>query len=146
MTQQRLSEATKGTGRSVTRQREAILEFLQGTTSHPTAMQIFDQVRDELPHITLATVYRNLTVLQELGLVQELEAGTASAHFDAVVREHCHVRCLGCGRVDDVEIPDPENLDESAHVASGYTITGHHLVFEGYCQTCREATQPDQTN
>jgi Fe2+ or Zn2+ uptake regulation protein len=146
MRQQRLSEATKGTGRSVTRQREAILELLRGTTSHPTAMQIFDQVRGDLPHITLATVYRNLAVLEELGLVQQLEAGTASAHFDAVVKEHCHVRCLGCGRVDDVHIADPENLDESAHVASGYTITGHHIVFDGYCQTCRDAQHTDQTN
>ncbi|NSW58327.1 MAG: transcriptional repressor [Armatimonadetes bacterium] len=132
-----LEEAVRGTRRSLTRQRRAILSALRSTTAHPTAMEIFDMVRGELPHITLATVYRNLSVLQELGLVLEVGTQGSATRYDARTESHLHIVCVDCGRVDDVAVADLADIDEPVARNTGYKVLGHSTTYQGICPTCQ---------
>ena len=132
-----------------TQQRQAILEELRGVTSHPTAVDLYEMVRVRLPKISLGTVYRNLELLAEMGAIQKLEMGGPEARFDGDADHHFHVRCVRCGRVDDL-CGAPEGLTDflaGVHCShlSGYEILGYQLVFSGICPGCGEK-QPDDAN
>lgn len=132
-----------------TRQRQIILEELQKVTSHPTATGLYEIVRRRLPRISLGTVYRNLEVLAEMGLVRKLDAGRGEARFDGDVRRHDHVRCLACGRVDDIESPPLDLLGGVANDSGGYQILGYRLEYVGLCPVCKAqagvADNPDSS-
>lgn len=120
-----------------TRQRQVILEELRKLTSHPTAVGIYEIVRRRLPKISLGTVYRNLELLARTGLVRKLEMGNAESRFDGNVAPHDHVRCVRCGRVDDVSGPPLDLLGGPANDLHGYQILGHRLEYLGICSQCR---------
>lgn len=120
----------------MTKQRRAILEVLQGTRNHPSADWVFQRVRRRLPNISLATVYRNLHQLAAAGLLQELPVGEHVSRFDADTSLHYHVRCLRCGRIDDLEVAADEHLEKAARRATDFTILTHHVKFLGYCPRC----------
>jgi Fur family transcriptional regulator, ferric uptake regulator len=121
----------------MTTQRQVILEELAKVTSHPTAGELYDQVRKRLPHISLGTVYRNLEIMADSGMIQKLETAGTQKRFDAVVKNHYHVRCMGCDRVDDVEGDTLPDVEEAIRGFSDYTILGHRLEFVGMCPECR---------
>ena len=122
-----------------TRQRQVILEELQKVTSHPTASGVYEAVRRRLPKISLGTVYRNLELLGRAGIIQKLELGGGEARFDGNVEPHDHVRCVRCGRVDDVVRP-PLDLMGGPRMIGGYRILGHRLEFLGVCPACQTHT------
>jgi Fur family ferric uptake transcriptional regulator len=126
-----------------TPQRKVILEELQKTTSHPTAVEVYEIVRRRLPKISLGTVYRNLDLLTEMGTIQRLDPGGTEARFDGNPDCHYHVRCVRCGRVDDVHgLPaglPTDQLEEDA----GYEILGLRLELVGICPRCIAAAAPD---
>jgi Fur family ferric uptake transcriptional regulator len=129
-----------------TLQRRIILEELCAVTSHPTASELYELVRERLPKISLGTVYRNLELLTQLGVVRKLEFAGAEARFDGTVAPHHHVRCQECGQVDDIhELPaDLVRVDRT--MLGGYEILGHRLEFIGICPACRArapASGPD---
>ena len=139
-----LERAIRNSGHNLTRQRQAILDALRSTKSHPTALELFDIVREHMPNITLATVYRNLGVLRELGLAQELGGEFQASRYDAVTECHPHVRCIRCGRTDDIECDEPPNTDRQAQKHTDFVITGHSLIFEGLCPKCQaQASAPN---
>ena len=120
-----------------TRQREVILEELRNLSSHPTAAGLYEIVRRRLPRISLGTVYRNLELLAEMGAIQKLDLAGSQARFDGNVDRHHHVRCTGCGRVDDVP-GAPLDLARVKHNdCSGYEFLGYRLEFVGICPDCR---------
>ncbi|MCX8043792.1 MAG: transcriptional repressor [Desulfobacterota bacterium] len=124
----------------MTHQREIILQKLRSVTTHPTADEMYEMVRQHLPHISIATVYRNLEWLANNGYAQKIEVGGRQKRFDGTTQPHYHVRCLTCGRVDDVHIPVApiaEGLKSRAEEYTGYVITGHSIEFTGYCSSCR---------
>ena len=125
-----------GKPRRNTRQREVILEELQRLTSHPTAVGLYQIVRRRLPKISLGTVYRNLELLTEMGTIRKLDFGAAEARFDANCRPHHHVRCVRCGRVDDVHDPPLDLSRLQEHDLGGYRIVGYRLDFLGICPGC----------
>jgi Fur family peroxide stress response transcriptional regulator len=138
MSQERVLQArARESGRSLTRPRVALMQILAATRAHPTAAQLYDEVRKVLPGATLATVYRNLAVLQELGLVREIPAGTSAAHYDAIVRSHCHVHCERCDRVADVDVEIPEGWQAEAQANTKYVLTDQFVLFEGICPDCQ---------
>lgn len=124
--------------RRETRQRRAILNFLRSTYSHPTADQIYDGVRKEIPNISKGTVYRNLGVLQEMGLVNELNLDGMVSRYDARQAEHYHFRCDGCGCVFDIDMPIDRELDRKASLKTGFNVLSHQLEFRGLCNSCKK--------
>jgi Fe2+ or Zn2+ uptake regulation protein len=121
-----------------TKQREAILKLLRGTYSHPTADQIYDEVRKEIPNISKGTVYRNLKVLQEMGLVSELNLNGTVSRFEAKQKSHYHFRCELCGQVFDIDEPINKELDRRIAERTGLKISYHQLEFRGLCHDCQQ--------
>ena len=122
----------------MTRQREVILEELRKLTSHPTAAGLHEIVRRRLPKTSLGTVYRNLELMAEMGVVQKLEFSGAEARFDGNVDRHDHLRCIRCKRVDDVHGAPLDLSRVDRHDCSGYEILGHRLEWIGICRQCRD--------
>jgi len=130
----------------LTTQRQIILEELLKVSSHPTANEVYDMVRKRLPRIGLGTVYRNLELMAESGMILKLEVGGTQKRFDATTKPHYHVRCTECGRVDDVDMPVQQEINESAAQASHYQILSHHIEFTGLCSDCLNARKQASVN
>jgi len=122
----------------ITRQRKVILEGLKSTTSHPTACEVYDTVRQELPKVSLGTVYRNLEVLSRDGHIMKLDLDGGQKRFDGKTNPHYHMRCLGCGRVIDINLPPQVEITKKANRMNSCLVTGHKLEFTGVCSRCRE--------
>jgi Fe2+ or Zn2+ uptake regulation protein len=110
--------------------------FLRGTYSHPTADQIYDEVRKKIPNISKGTVYRNLKVLQEMGLISELSHNGTVSRFEVKQESHYHFRCEKCGRVFDIDQPVDKELDRKVALRTGFKISHHQLEFRGLCHDC----------
>ena len=120
----------------LTSQRQVILEELRKVKSHPTANEVFDMVRKRLPRIGLGTVYRNLDLLAEKGIIKKLEVGGEQKRFDGDTSQHYHIRCVKCSRVEDVFIAKAKELEKSAASSCNYKILDHHVQFSGICSNC----------
>lgn len=120
----------------LTPQRQIILEELSKVKTHPTANEIYDMVRKRLPRIGLGTVYRNLDLMADNGLILKLEVGGTQKRFDATTDLHYHIRCTECGRVDDIEMDVLPQLDRMIADATDWQVLGHHIEFTGICTAC----------
>lgn len=125
----------------LTEQRRVILEELRKVKTHPTADEIYQCVRKRLPKISLGTVYRNLEILSAAGLITKLELAGTPKRFDGLTERHYHVRCLRCGRVDDVPVQSIALLERSLRTLTDYEIVSHRLEFIGVCPDCRQETR-----
>jgi Fe2+ or Zn2+ uptake regulation protein len=125
------------------RQRERILEALRSTKCHPTAGWVYDVLKREYPELSLGTVYRNLNILRELGLVQVLRSGSTFDRFDADTSRHYHFVCEDCGKVEDVDFDLEQDLEERVSSLMGRTVTGHRLDFFGLCPDCEAARRAE---
>jgi Fur family transcriptional regulator, ferric uptake regulator len=121
----------------MTSQRRIIMEELMKLKSHPTANDLYEIVRRRMPNISLGTVYRNLEFLADLGMVLKLEIAGTQKRFDGNTQNHYHVRCIKCGRVDDVDFDPMSEMNEAVAGISEYEILWHRLEFIGTCPTCR---------
>lgn len=117
------------------RQKEVIMEVLNGTKCHPTAGYIHENVKKRIPNISLGTVYRNLSKFKSEGSIKSLDVGTGSEHFDGDTSPHYHVVCTECHRIMDIYEHD-EELDRIAKKHFDGVVTGHSLVFYGKCKNC----------
>ena len=118
-----------------TRQRQAIIEALRSTTHHPDAQWVHEQVRRELPNVSLATVYRNLDFLTRQGVILQIATKDSAARFDGNTRMHGHIACTSCSRIDDV--PLPRAVTELRDLGpAGYRSVEVKLEFEGVCPEC----------
>jgi Fur family peroxide stress response transcriptional regulator len=124
--------------RRETKQREAILSVLRNTKAHPTADQIYDEVRKKIPNVSKGTVYRNLRVLQEDGAVTELNLNGTLSRFEAKQAGHYHFRCEQCGRVFDLDEPVNYELNERVSKITGFTVSYHQTEFRGLCKDCKK--------
>jgi len=104
---------------------------------HPSADWIFRQARRRLPRLSLATVYRNLKQLVEEGAIREIHSGGQTARFDSNTGRHYHIRCLGCGRVNDLPISVDETLEREASRSTSYRVLGHQVEIHGLCPLCQ---------
>ena len=96
------------------RQREMIKAFLKSRKDHPTADIVYMNVRQQNPNISLGTVYRNLTLLADMGEIRRLRVGDGVDHFDADTSPHYHFVCTECGAVIDLEMDSIEGITELA--------------------------------
>lgn len=126
-------------GRRLTRQRKLVLEILEESQEHLDAEALYARAKARDPNISLATVYRTLSLLKEARLVQEHRLGEVHGHFEATQpTPHYHFTCLKCGRVVEFEAPQVMELARKLCESKGLQITEMHLLFSGYCSECRE--------
>ncbi|MFA6221891.1 MAG: transcriptional repressor [Desulfomonilaceae bacterium] len=128
-----------------TSQRRIILEELSKVTTHPTANEIYEIVRKRLPRISLGTVYRNLELLSNSGLIQKLEVAGTQKRFDGIAKNHYHIRCVRCGRLEDLDLPALRSINQSATLVSNYEVMWHRLEFAGLCPECRGLKMGDKS-
>jgi Fe2+ or Zn2+ uptake regulation protein len=119
-----------------TQQRELILGIVRSTMEHPTADWVYRRARRRLPRISLGTVYRNLKELAVEGAIRELHSGGEPARFDGNTGQHYHIRCVTCGRVNDLPISVDHRVEEEAGRAMNYRILGHQVEVLGVCPGC----------
>lgn len=134
-----LTQLFRRRGLKVTPQRQGVFRVLHANSSHPTAQAVFRAVREEMPTISLRTVYQTLNDLVALGEIQPVDVGTGAVRFDPAPRVHHHLVCSQCGDVRDVH-PQLAGLRVPADQQQGFTIAGAEVVFRGLCAKCSQAT------
>ena len=118
------------------KQREMIKGFLMTRKDHPTADIVYMNVRQENPNISLGTVYRNLTLLADIGEIIRLRVGDGVDRFDADTSPHYHFVCTECGQVTDLKMESIENITQIAGAGFDGHIAGHVTYFYGCCRHC----------
>ena len=129
------------------RQRSLILDIVKNTRSHPTADWIYQQAKKELPTIGIATVYRNLNTLVEMGEVRRVSSGDGQDRFDGTVDEHIHMKCRCCGGLTDLEPETEEKMnylkqaifETFPEIDGGIELSA--VILKGICADCRDAEQ-----
>jgi Fur family peroxide stress response transcriptional regulator len=135
--QEEMIAGLRGSGYRQTPQRLAIVRILSADPTHPTVEQVFHQVQKDFPTTSLATVYKTIDTLKELGEVQELEFTDGGRRYDAMnVTPHAHLICRDCDAIEDYDI-QVERLRKRAEEASTYELTDTRVDFYGRCKKCR---------
>lgn len=127
----------KNNGVRITPQRHAILTYLLESMTHPTADEIYRSLEPRFPNMSVATVYNNLKMLIDAGMVRELTYGDNSSRFDADVSNHYHVICEQCGKIEDFHYPSLDDVERKAEQLTGFQVNGHRLELHGICGDCR---------
>ena len=119
------------------RKRNAILNYLRCTDTHPSAEMVYSHLKQEYPDISLGTVYRNLAMFKDKGEIMSLGTVNGVERFDGNTAPHVHFICTECGKVDDLHtISVPEELKNTAAQSCGGRIDGCQLLFTGICAEC----------
>jgi Fe2+ or Zn2+ uptake regulation protein len=122
----------RSSGKRVTPERKLLLRII-GQNAHLDAEEIYRIAQRDRPQIGLATVYRTLTLLKELGLIRMIDFGQNHGHYELLSEDHVHLVCSMCGRVTD--IPVPKSLHTAAE-ATRFTVHGSNLEMFGICDDC----------
>jgi Fur family peroxide stress response transcriptional regulator len=119
------------------RQRDTILKVVMNTKTHPRADWVYEQVRKEIPNISLGTVYRNLKSLAEAGEIYQLELVGSTSRFDGNMDNHYHFRCKKCGDMYDLDEPVDRSIEKRIAQKTGFKITQQRLELLGLCTKCQ---------
>jgi Fe2+ or Zn2+ uptake regulation protein len=131
-----LTERFRERGLRVTPQRQAIFRLLHGDVSHPTVETLYERARDDMPTISLKTVYQTVHDLESMGELELIHVGTGSIRVDPNVEHaHHHLICTVCGSVRDVLV-DVRDLRLPARDRRGFTIADVEVHFRGVCDQC----------
>lgn len=120
-----------------TKQRTLVLDAVRSRCDHPTAEDIYLQVRNLDDKISRATVYRNLRLLEDTGAITCVKA-PGGDRFDLRLDSHAHLVCTKCGAVIDAALPYDREADRIVAETSGYAVDGHATIFTGVCPACRK--------
>jgi Fe2+ or Zn2+ uptake regulation protein len=135
----RLQDTLRAAGRRLTAQRRLILQVLEESDEHLDADALYERVRARDPDVSLATVYRTLAVLKEIGLVEEHRLGEGHGHYEAVHDEpHYHFTCLRCGKVIEFDTPLMAQIEQELVEQEGVRIASIHLHVSGSCAQCKD--------
>jgi len=141
VSEERLQKAIntlKKSGVRITPQRHAVLEYLLNSMIHPTADEIYKALEGKFPNMSVATVYNNLRVLREVGLVRELTYGDSSSRFDCNTSDHYHIICNECGKIVDFHYPLLDEVEALAEKVTGFDVSHHRLEVYGICDECKK--------
>jgi Fur family transcriptional regulator, peroxide stress response regulator len=144
VSEERLQKAIntlKKSGVRITPQRHAVLEYLLNSMIHPTADEIYKALEGKFPNMSVATVYNNLRVLREVGLVRELTYGDSSSRFDCNTSDHYHIICNVCGKIVDFHYPPLDEVESLAEKVTGFNVSHHRLEVYGTCDECMEVVR-----
>jgi len=140
--QTRLEELTarlKERGHRLTPQRMAVLKILAASEEHPSVEQIYERVKADFPMTSLATIYKTVTLLKEMGEVLELGFSDDSNRYDGIrPYPHPHLICTKCRNILDPEVPTLSELPQEVARSTGYRLVSHRLDFFGICPQCQE--------
>lgn len=124
------------------RKRNAILEYLRSVRTHPSAEEVYAALKPQIPDLAMGTVYRNLQLFRQQGLVDCVATVDGAARYDASVVPHVHFVCNACGAVLDLsEMEIPASLSAAARQYSGGTVETCRLSFTGLCARCRQTVK-----
>lgn len=123
--------------RNNSKKRQAILDMLRGTTAHPCAETIYNTLKPDIPELSLGTVYRNLQVLEQDGLVRVVCTVDGQARYDARVEPHIHCTCRVCRRVFDVECEQRGDYFSALRYEPGFVPEAFEINISGLCSVCR---------
>lgn len=125
-----------------TRQRELVLSAVANRCDHPSADDIYEEVRQKDSHISRATVYRNLHLLADSGSILSIHTSTGE-RFDRRTDDHAHILCTACGRVEDAPAPKLDGADAYAAAVTGFVVNSHEMFFSGICPACQRKVASD---
>lgn len=121
-----------------THQRALILKIVRANANHPTADEIYDLARELDPTISKGTVYRNLSLLADMGEIRKLTMPVGPDHYDFNLSNHYHFICRHCYRVVDADIPYKDDLNRAGAGKEGYVTEWHRLILVGLCPECNK--------
>ena len=120
------------------KQREIILNYLRSVNDHPTAEIIYENIKEECPTVSLATVYRNLNQLSDNNFIKRIKVDGKSDRFDANLSVHNHLFCRCCGKIEDMApVYDIEEMFKKVEEKGGFLPDSCQLLFMGICKDCR---------
>lgn len=126
-------------GCRLTPQRLAVLKILAASDKHPGVEEIYERVKKDFPMTSLATIYKTVTLLKQMGQVLELSFGGISCRYDGrKPYPHPHLICIQCKKVVDPDIGDVNGLSKEVSKKTGYRIVNHRLDFFGICPDCHQ--------
>lgn len=120
-------------------QRDLVLEAAR-SLDHPTADEIYNKVTLAHPTVSRGTVYRNLASLIAQAKLRKVPLPSAADRYDITLRDHYHIRCRGCGRVVDADLPYQSELLDSIRDPQGFLLEDHDICFQGLCPDCQSVT------
>ena len=121
------------------RKRNAILSYLRNTTAHPSAETVFTDLKQQMPDLSMGTVYRNLSLFKQQGLAVSVATVKGVERFDGNTEPHVHFICNDCDAVIDLmEMEVPETLRGTAESCTGGQVSECQLTFTGICRDCLE--------
>lgn len=122
----------------MTAQRKAVLESLISGNKHPTVNEIYDDLKDDFPSMSVATIYNNLKFFKEVGIVKELPFGDGSSRFDLTTIDHFHMICRNCGKISDFYYPKLKEDEALAKAISGFKAEDYRFEIIGLCESCQQ--------
>lgn len=134
-------------GKKLTINAQVVLDTVRSAQNHPTALEIYELVKQQRPQIGLASIYRILRQLVEQEYIRELRLGDESSQYDGCVARHDHAICRSCGKLLDVPIDiacSPQALQEAAQTV-GIVLETHEIRLYGYCLACQAAREHEKS-
>lgn len=125
-------------GHRLTPQRMAVIKTLVGSDEHLSAEQIHERVKADFPMTSLATIYKTVAVLKEMGEILELDFRDGSNRYEGKSYPHPHLICIKCKKISDVEVAALDELPQQVAHRTGYRIVGHRFDFFGLCPQCQK--------
>lgn len=121
-------------------QKKFVLNAVQSLKCHATADEVYSFIKADHPNVSKTTVYRNLNLLAEDGLIRKIQIPGEPDRFDHLTHDHYHVRCLKCGKVFDVDMAVVPDMESRINDKRGFVFLGYDVVFKGICPDCN--TEP----
>lgn len=128
-----------------TKQRRVILEAVESLGCHPTAEEVYDEVRKVLPRTSMSTVYRNLAILTDRGEIRAVKGAGGEMHYDHSVHDHCHIQCSRCGRICDVDLYPVDRNRLETEAISGFVVEEVNIHLVGKCPDCYKQTEKEKS-
>lgn len=128
-------ERCRQAGLKITPQRVAVYEILLKSHNHPTVEEIYEEVKKRYPFVSLATVYRTVETLEQMGLAKKVCYWGSSARYDANMDEHHHLICVKCGAIRDIYIDKNIDIPEELE---GFETSGYSVNIYGLCPKCKK--------
>ncbi len=137
-TPEELVAAFRRTGLKVTPQRQLLFRLMHNNTGHPSAEALFDLASEQMPGISLRTVYQTLSDLAAMGELQQIDLGVGPSRFDPNTGEHHHFICDLCGQIADVQLAGVATIASSANQSVGLRVRSTEVIFRGVCNECSD--------